>query len=58
MDPIEAAITKIESREPGETFSYRKVAEEFNIVPSTLIRRHKGITQPREIANCNQQNLS
>jgi hypothetical protein len=32
MDPIEAAIIAIDSREPGETFLYRKIAEEFGVV--------------------------
>jgi transposase len=40
MDPIEAAITAIESRESGETFSYRQIAKEFGVVVSTLTRRH------------------
>ncbi|KAF1974804.1 hypothetical protein BU23DRAFT_91212 [Bimuria novae-zelandiae CBS 107.79] len=38
MDPIEAAIIAIDSREPRETFLYRKIAEEFGVVRSTLTR--------------------
>jgi hypothetical protein len=36
MDPIEAAIKSIESRDPGEDFSYRKVAEIYGVNQVTL----------------------
>ena len=51
MDPIQAAIEAIESRDPGEDFSYNQVAKEFGVVRSTLIRRHKGQTQPYAISH-------
>lgn len=38
MDPIKTAITAIESRRPGETFLYRKIANNFSVVQSTLTR--------------------
>jgi transposase len=41
LDPINAAIAAIESRELGESFSYREIAEKFGVVRSTLTRRHK-----------------
>ncbi|KAH4900865.1 hypothetical protein HBI80_150040 [Parastagonospora nodorum] len=51
MDPIQAAIEDIESREPGERFTYTEVAAKHNIDRTTLSRRHRGIqaavgTQP------------
>ncbi|KAH5390817.1 hypothetical protein HBI32_241910 [Parastagonospora nodorum] len=51
MDPIQAAIEDIESREPGERFTYTEVAAKHNINRTTLSRRHRGIqaavgTQP------------
>ena len=51
MDLIEAAIAAIDTRGPSEGFSYTKIAEEFGVVRSTLIRRHKGQTQPRTLAH-------
>jgi hypothetical protein len=42
MNPIQEAIEYIESREPGDQFSYRKVAEKFNVDRTTLARRHQG----------------
>ena len=41
MDRINAAIRAIESREPGESFSYKKIAESFGVVRSTLTRHHR-----------------
>ena len=49
MDPIQVTIEAIESRDPGEDLSYNQVAKEFSIVRLTLIRRHKGQTQPYAI---------
>ncbi|KAH5363543.1 hypothetical protein HBI48_081690 [Parastagonospora nodorum] len=51
MDPIQAAIEDIESREPGERFTYTEVAAKYNIDRTTLSRRYRGIqaavgTQP------------
>jgi hypothetical protein len=47
MEPIEAAIAEIESLEPGESFSYSKLATKYNVVRSTLSRRHKALTTTR-----------
>ncbi|KAF1994961.1 hypothetical protein P154DRAFT_557001 [Amniculicola lignicola CBS 123094] len=58
MDPIQAAIDDIESLPPGETLSYTKTAAKYSVVQSTLIQRHKGITQPPEVKNSNQQKLT
>jgi len=48
MDLIQEAIEYIESREPGASFSYRKVAKKFNIDRTTLSRRHQGFQRTRD----------
>jgi AraC-like DNA-binding protein len=40
MDPIQEAIEYIKSLEPGDDFSYTKVAAQFGVQRSTLARRH------------------
>jgi AraC-like DNA-binding protein len=40
MDPIQEAIEYIKSLEPGDDFSYTKVAARFGVQRSTLARRH------------------
>jgi transposase-like protein len=42
MDPIQEAIKEIESREPGDKFSYREVARKYGVDRTTLSRRHQG----------------
>jgi hypothetical protein len=44
MDCIDEAITSIDLREEGASFSYRKVAREFKVDGSTLSRGHQGKT--------------
>ncbi|KAF7577485.1 hypothetical protein PtrM4_017250 [Pyrenophora tritici-repentis] len=51
MDPIQEAIKEIESREPGDDFSYNKVAAKYGVERSTLVRRHQGLTRPRNVAH-------
>ena len=58
MDPIEAAITAIESREPGEDFSSSQVAKEYGVVRTTLARRHQRVTQARATTNITRRNLT
>ena len=58
MDPIEAAITEIESLEPGEHFTYTKMAEKFGVSRTTLSRRHRRVTRTREQADQNRKNLN
>jgi hypothetical protein len=58
MNSIEAAIEAIESREPGASFSYRKVAKRFGVSRATLSRRHQGITQSRAAAAQHKQLLN
>ena len=42
MGAIEDAIDAIESREPGEDFTYRNIAKIFGVNRTTLARRHQG----------------
>ncbi|KAG9188376.1 hypothetical protein G6011_02299 [Alternaria panax] len=42
MDPIQEAIAEIESREPGDEFSYQAIAKKYSVPRTTLMRRHKG----------------
>ncbi|KAF2647205.1 hypothetical protein K491DRAFT_614964 [Lophiostoma macrostomum CBS 122681] len=58
MDPIEAAIAAIKSREPGEDFTYSEITRRFSVVRSTLTRRHQRVTQASILANQNRQNLN
>ncbi|KAG9194058.1 hypothetical protein G6011_04093 [Alternaria panax] len=51
MDPIQAAIEEIESRDEGEHFTYSEVARRYGVDRRTLARRHQGKTQPRELAH-------
>ncbi|KAH8626107.1 hypothetical protein IG631_19986 [Alternaria alternata] len=45
MDPIQEAIKEIESREPGDEFSYQAIAKKYGVGRMTLMRRHKGETE-------------
>jgi IS30 family transposase len=58
MDPINAAIDEIESRAPGEKFSYTQIAAKHGVVRSTLARRHKGQTSSEQDKKVNQQKLN
>jgi hypothetical protein len=51
MDPIQKAIEEIESREPGDNFSYNKVAVKYGVERSTLARRHQGLSTTRNAAH-------
>jgi DNA-binding transcriptional regulator YhcF (GntR family) len=57
MSQIEAAIAAIESLEPGEQFSYRKIAAEYHCNRTTLARRHQGLASSRSTMAENQQAL-
>ena len=57
MSSIEAALAAIESLQPGEQFSYRKIAAEYCCNRTTLARRHQGISSSRAIRQENQQAL-
>nr|BBG74289.1 pogo transposable element [Alternaria alternata] len=49
MDPIQKAIEYIELLEPGDDFSYTKVAAQFGVQRSTLARRHQGVHKQRGV---------
>ena len=51
MDPIQEAITEINSRAPGASFSYNEIAQKYGINRRTLARRHQGQSQPHAIAH-------
>jgi transposase-like protein len=44
MAPINDAIEEIESLEPGEKWSYRKIAKKHGVGHETLRRQHQGIS--------------
>ena len=58
MGAIDDAIKAIESREPGEDFSYRKIAKIYNVNRTTLARRHKGLQASKIATAINQQKLN
>ena len=45
---LEAALSYIRSLRPGESFSYRKVAEKYHISRTTLAEHHQGKRTTRE----------
>jgi hypothetical protein len=57
MDPIQAAIKDLESQEPEERSSYRKIAAKHGVSYSTLSRRHKGVQGSITTKAVNQQKL-
>ncbi|KAF2023294.1 hypothetical protein EK21DRAFT_81258 [Setomelanomma holmii] len=57
MSPIEEAIAEIESREPGEDFSYTEIANKYGVVQSTLMQRHQGQTSSQKARGFNKRNL-
>jgi predicted HicB family RNase H-like nuclease len=58
MNPIDAAIEMIESREPGASSSYRAVAKQFKVDRTTLSQRHKGIARSHADAAAHKQLLN
>ena len=58
MGAIQDAIEAIESREPGEDFTYRNIAKIFGVNRTTLARRHKGSQASQTVILTNQQKLS
>jgi hypothetical protein len=57
MDPIEAAIEALESRELGDKTSYNKIAAIYGVARTTLIWRHQGVQHTKETKAFNQQAL-
>ncbi|KAF1974659.1 hypothetical protein BU23DRAFT_461196 [Bimuria novae-zelandiae CBS 107.79] len=58
MGAIEDEIEAIQSLDPGEKFSYRKIAATYGVDRTTLSRRHKRVQAPNEAKNINQQKLT
>ena len=58
MAPIDDAIASIESREPGEKFTYTEVANRFGVNRVTLSRRHRGCQAPRAAEDSNRRHLN
>ena len=57
MSSIDDAIAAIESLQPGEQLSYRKIAAQYGCDRTTLARRHQGRASPRSTMALNQQSL-
>ena len=51
MNPIQEAIAEIESRDPGEQFSYQQIAKKYGVNRVTLMRRHKHETEDYGVRN-------
>ena len=58
MAPIDDALAEIESLGPGETLSYKKIANKHGVWRSTLTRRHKAKIQSHGEKAINQQKLT
>jgi hypothetical protein len=58
MAPIDEAIEDLKSREEGEQFSLREIADKYGVQRSTLGRRWRGVTRSKEDGYANQQALS
>jgi transposase-like protein len=57
MSLIEEALAAIESLEPGQKFSYRKIAQQYGCCRTTLARRHQSLTISPNTKTENQQAL-
>ncbi|KAF7578665.1 TolA, Membrane protein involved in colicin uptake [Pyrenophora tritici-repentis] len=55
MAPIDEAIADLESRDPGEKFTLKEVAEKWGVNRSTLGRRWRRVTGPRSDGYAQQQ---
>ncbi|KAH6234950.1 hypothetical protein HBI42_020280 [Parastagonospora nodorum] len=55
MAPIDEAIADLESRDPGEKFTLKEVAEKWGVDRSTLGRRWRRVTGPRSDGYAQQQ---
>jgi hypothetical protein len=58
MAPIDEAIEDLKSREPGEKFTLKEIADKHGVNRSTLGRRCRGITGSKEEGYKQQQALS
>ena len=58
MANIEKAIEDLKSHESGPRFPYTKYAAKWGVDRSTLSRRHRGVTGPREARHDHDRNLT
>jgi len=58
MSSIDAALASLASLEPGAQVNIAKTARKFRCDSSTLSRRYRGVTVPRESQYQNQRNLN
>jgi transcriptional regulator with XRE-family HTH domain len=58
MPGISDALEQIRKLKPGETLSYRKLAEKHGVDRTTLSRAHRGVQGPQHVAHETKQKLS
>jgi hypothetical protein len=58
MAPIDEAIADFKSCEPGDDDALENIAKEHGVDRSTLGRRFKGVTGPRQDGYASQQKLN
>ncbi len=58
MSSIDAALASLASLESGDQINIIKTARKFESDRSTLFRRYRGVTAPRETQYQNQRNLN
>jgi hypothetical protein len=44
MEPIDAALAAVDALEPGEKLVYAQIVKKYGVEPTTLRRRHQGLT--------------
>jgi hypothetical protein len=57
MEPMDAALAPIDALGPGEKLVYAQIAKKYGVEPTTLRRRHQGLTTSRAAYHENRQAL-
>jgi len=57
MEPIDAALAAINASGPREKLVYAQIAKRYGVKPTTLTRRHQGLTTSRAAYHKNQHAL-
>ena len=57
MEPIDAALAAIDALESGEKLVYAQIAKKHGVEPTTLRRRHQGLTTSRATYHENRRAL-
>jgi transposase-like protein len=57
MEPIDAALAAVDALEPGEKLVYAQIAKKHGVEPTTLRRRHQGLTTSRAAYHENRRAL-